>query len=194
MSEKLAVNGILIAGASEQRLLITKVVVDESSQLPYIQDAQVEVNGVQFAPIPLDRIDPQNPFNWITSGLEINCGQLCSLTVQYEQQEIRGKTMVPPTIEPVSIYNATISWRGDSSIRDYSIWVNDVFFSYIPETTFDVSRRYFNFHPGRYRVRILAFDENYSRTITSDAASIGIEGAYGLFASACAWEDSVDLK
>ncbi|MDZ7290828.1 MAG: hypothetical protein ONB44_06460 [candidate division KSB1 bacterium] len=189
-AERVAISSILIAGASEQHLLMTAIVKNIGDSLRYVQDAHVEVNGFPFTPISLDRINPQNPHNWVTTDLKIECGQICSLRVLYKERIIRGQTIVPSSLEPVTIKNDTIRWHHDPSHFGYSVSLNEAHVSHIGEAYFGI--RYFP--PGRYRLQIRAYDQNYERALTTASGSIGLEGAYGLFASACVWQDSVDLR
>jgi len=185
---EVVINSILIAGNAEQYLLMTTPASSIGDSLRYVQDARIEINGVPFVAIPADRRSPQNPFNWVAPNLKIECGQLCSLRVFYKEKIIRGQTVAPASLEPVIIQNDTIRWRGDPSHYSYSVRLNEAYFGHIAGTYFDFR---FNFPSGRYFLQILAFDRNYQQALSTNN---GLDGAYGLFASACAWKDSVDLK
>lgn len=194
-SDEIAINGILIAGAPEQRLLITALAKNIGDSLRYVQDARVEVNGVSFAPLPAIRLNSGVVYNWATADLKIECGQACSLRVFFKSRLIRGQTIVPATIEPVTINSSVISWKGNEALRhQYAVWINNSYFGFISRPQFNARTYLFPFRPGRYRVQILAYDQNYVQSISSNDSALGLEGAYGLFASACAWEDSVDLE
>lgn len=194
LTDELAIHCLLISDAEKQRLLLTKVLKNLSEPLPSVTDAIVEVNGVRFTAITMDRSNPTDPYNWTTTELNLQCGQLCSLRVFYRDRIIRGQTIVPQ-IAPVSVKGDTIFWAGEFAPYKYAVWLNDLHFTAIRKLPFVVRENYFTpFPPGRYRLRVEAYDENYAYAQESRINSIGIEGAFGLFAAACAWEDSVDLK
>jgi len=190
IDNEIVINSILIAGNSEQYLLMTMPTKSIGDSLQYVQDARIEVNGVLFMAIPANLRNPQTPYNWVAPNLKIACGQLCSLRVFYKEKVIRGQTVAPASLEPVIIKNDTIRWRGDPSHYGYSVRLNEAYFGHIGGTYFDFR---FNFPAGRYFLQILAFDRNYQYQQALSTTN-GLDGAYGLFASACAWKDSVDLK
>ncbi len=190
-AEALAVNCVLFAGAPEQCLQFTRAVANTSDSLPYIQDANVEINGVSFSPVSSRELHPQNSFNWTTRALALQCGQACSLRIVYRDRLIRGTAVIPQSLEPVTVSKDTIHWRADSSHSEYAVYLNGGRYGSSINPYFV---RYRPISPGRYHVRILAFDHVYGQALRQPRPASGLQGAYGLFAAACAWEDSVDLK
>ncbi|NUO81285.1 DUF4249 family protein [candidate division KSB1 bacterium] len=190
-SEALAVNCVLFAGAAEQYLQFTRAVANTSDSLPYIQDAQVEINGAPLLPVSPQELAPQKSFNWVARGLALQCGQACSLRIIYRDRLVRGAAVIPQSLEPVTVSRDTIRWRADNSHSEYALYLNGMRYG-SGITPYFV--RYYPLRPGKYHVRILAFDHVYSQTPSLSHPSNGLEGAQGFFASACAWEDSVDLK
>lgn len=193
-TDELVIHGLLVSDAEEQRLLLTRVLKNISDPLPPVADAIVEVNGVRFSAITMDRSSQNAPYNWIASGLNLESGKLCSLWVFYQNRVIRGQTMMPK-LGPVTVKGDTIFWPGEFAPYKYAVWLNDLHFTAIRKLPFVVRENYsLPLSPGRYRLRVLPYDDNYALAQESRENAIGLEGAYGLFASACAWEDSVDLK
>ncbi len=193
-TDELVIHCLLVSDAAEQRLLLTKVLKNISDPLPSVTDAIVEVNGMRFSTITMDRSNQEAPYNWIASGLSLESGKPCSLRVFYQSRIIRGQTVMPK-LGPVTVKGDTIFWTGEFAPYKYALWLNDLHFTAIRKLPFVVRENYsLPLRPGRYRLRVLAYDDNYALAQDSRENAIGLEGAHGLFASAYAWEDSVDLK
>lgn len=173
-----------------------------TDSIDYINDAEVEVNGVPFFAIPFNKIDASTAHNWVTSDLNLLCGQICSLKIEYKDQLIEGITKIPGSIGPVEVNGATIHWQGDSlnvyyDITIQGLWSERPFIG----SSYNAREKVPVYQPGVYKIIITAYDKNYSLALHNiksnmigDSLSIGVEGAYGVFGSGCVWEGELKLE